>query len=171
MRPSVFMILVSSCLLAVAAASAAHRASGAEQSYLTADGRLAAPLELRDEQSGFAGVTGTIVRVQADGRYEIARFLNEQVEAPESQGQIKPDALRTLAETLQRQGFQALPEQIGQGSAVNAHRLILQFGGKKSTLMLPPGAEPKAAAGADGEPADRFATIVSTVQDLVGKRS
>ena len=46
----------------------------ARDKYITKDGKLGESLTFKDEQGGFAGVTGSIWAVQPDGSWEHKRF-------------------------------------------------------------------------------------------------
>jgi hypothetical protein len=48
--------------------------------YLTKEGKLRQPMEFRDGQTGFAGVTGTAWAVETDGSWMVFTFLNHRVQ-------------------------------------------------------------------------------------------
>jgi hypothetical protein len=57
-------------------------------------------LEVRDSQSGFAGISGTVWRIEPDGRYVGARFANQIEGPPVLSGKLDPQTLARLAELL-----------------------------------------------------------------------
>ena len=133
--------------------------------------RLPAPLTLRDGQQGVVGESGTIVTIERDGRFRVARFVNARIEAPHRKGMLRAEAIRKLARTFARVHAADLPGVMSRSAAANAHRLQLSVGKQMSTLTLFPGetAEQAAAAFARSglNPAIRFLDLWITAQNLL----
>jgi hypothetical protein len=161
-RSAPFTALLAICSIAVAAAQAAQ-----------ARPRLPARLVLRDAQQGVAGESGTIVTIERDGRFQVARFLNRRVEAPNHRGVLRPEATRKLARTFARVGAANLPGEMSRSSAANAHRLQLSVDKRVSTLTLFPGETAKHAAAelarSGPNPASGFLELWVTAQNLVAR--
>lgn len=135
---------------------------------------LSARLVLRDSQDGFAGTTGILCIIEVNGRYSVARFVNEKIEPPMRTGQLNPDAIFELASSLKKQQIQTLPAQIGDGPAVNPRRLSIQYGNTHTQLSLNPGEDShKALVGNEqksNDPSYRFLVVANTVLRLVGQQ-
>lgn len=133
---------------------------------------LTARLELRDSQDGFAGSSGILCVVEMDGRFSVARFVNEKIEMPMRSGRLNSGALAELASTLKAQQLQTLPAQIGEPPAVNPRRLGIQYGSTRAQLILNPGEDiGKALAAQEQMPSNpkyRFLVVASTILRLVG---
>lgn len=138
-------------------------AAGVEP-YLTPDGRLRAELELRESQSGFAGVTGTVWTVEPGGCWSRAAFLNDRVRPPEQRGRLSGKLLAELAGLLRDHGFAALPTQTGVPPPVNPHTRSIRFGDSVRKLVLPP---PSVKEGTVGETALRFQSLFDALLDLL----
>src|SRR5262249_61088339 len=69
--------------------------------YLTADGRLKERLEVRDTQSGFAGVSGTYWVIEPDGSWstgQVRSWVKGGKAAPSATGKLTPAQLPDLPE-------------------------------------------------------------------------
>jgi hypothetical protein len=95
-------------------------------------------LEVRDSQSGFAGISGTVWRIEPDGRYVGARFANQIEGPPVLSGKLDPQTLARLAELLRSDAWQSLPAHLGEGDPVNVRTLSISQGARTVTLELPP---------------------------------
>jgi hypothetical protein len=93
--------------------------------------------ELRDGQSGFAGVTGTIWRIAADGVVTISRFVNSGEVDASIAGKISTADLAKLRKQFAENRFETLPASMGVAPAVNQRTLTLTRGGKTVVLSLP----------------------------------
>jgi len=135
--------------------------------------RLPARLILRDGQQGVVGESGTIVTIERDGRFQVARFANHRIEGPHQKGILWAEAIRNLARTFARVHAADLPGVMSRSAAANPHRLQLSVGKRMSTLTLFPGetAEQAAAALARSgpNPAIRFLDLWITAQNLVAR--
>lgn len=100
---------------------------------------LAAPLAIKDTQSGFAGETGTVWTIAPDCTYTVARQIGLQLLAPEKHGRLTPEQQSRLKELLDRMSSAALPREVGGGPQVNARRVTVSYGKMESVLTLPPG--------------------------------
>jgi hypothetical protein len=153
----------------IACASHAAERTGETGAFMGPDGRLLAPIELKDAQEGFAGLSGTQWTIEPGGTYRVSRFVNERVAVPHRTGRLTATQLTRLAALMQAQDFLGLPSQLGTEQKINPHRISVSFGSRVSTLVLPPGRDPAQAATA-GEldaPATRLVTIGQTIRALV----
>src|SRR4051812_35518070 len=87
--------------------------------YLTKDGKLKQPLEFRDGQGGFAGVTGIAWAVETDGSYTVFTFLNDRVQKTLRKGKLSEKQLAALAAHLAAQDVARLPEALGGFKGAN----------------------------------------------------
>jgi hypothetical protein len=133
--------------LVFAGVVAGQESSGEDASAYLAekDGRkeLKAPLTLREEQSGFAGTTGTVFTIEPSGRWRVERFRrvggDKEELTPVRSGTLSQSDLEALAKALASQDLAGLAEKAGREPKVNAHRITIRFGTKASTLEgLPP---------------------------------
>jgi hypothetical protein len=114
--------------------------------YLTEkDGRkeLKAPLTVREEQSGFAGTTGTVFTIEPSGRWRLERFRpaggGKEHLTPVRTGTLSLAQLETLAKALAAHDLAGLAAKTGREPKANPHRVTIRFGQKTSTLEgLPP---------------------------------
>lgn len=136
---------------------------------------LAAKLELRDSQDGFAGTTGILYSIEADGRFTLAHFVNEKIQPPARRGSLDPAALKALASVLEAQRLRELPVQIGEPPAVNPRRLVIQHGNTRTTLLLQAGADIATTLNAHEKtresPTYRFLIVAQTILRVVGPDS
>lgn len=163
----------SPCLLCLLFASWTVIAvvAGAD-AYLTPEGRLHAPLELRESQSGFAGVTGTRWTIAPDGRWTRAGFINDQVRPPDRQGRLSGQQLAELAGRLAQQGFTALPARLGQPPPINPRTLSIRFGTDETALVLHPDEARNAdLTGQAGAFRELFEVLVELLESSAGCRS
>ena len=143
--------------------------------YIELDGTLRAPLVLRDAQDGFAGQTGEIWTIERGGHFSIARFVNENINAPRWQRDLTLVERRDLANLLSAHHLLSLPAALGGDPKVNAHSLTLSFGKLKSEMKLGAGEDPtQAKAPPEGEsqagPWRDFAAIVRALEALAKDR-
>lgn len=104
--------------------------------FLAPDGRLQAELELRDAQSGVAGVTGTAWTIATDGRWTKALFFNERVQPPTCHGTLSQKQLTTLAQLLTQYDFATLLVRFGVPPPANPHTLDIRFDDVRRTLTM-----------------------------------
>jgi hypothetical protein len=130
-------------------------------------GMLPGPVELRDGQTGFAGLSGLAWTIDCEGNVTVARFLNEKTDAPHRTGRLSGQALQELASAFREQRFTDLTDSVGPGAQVNPRLLTLRYGEKTVTLRLPPGdpAEPDNIVGST-ELEARFITLAQCVKRL-----
>jgi hypothetical protein len=140
---------------------------------------LKAPLTLREEQGGIAGITGTEWTIEPSGQWRVARFSpnkdgTERLSTLRS-GTLSPADLESLARTLDGQDLAGLPEKTGPEAKANPHRITLRFGKKTATLEgCPPRRTPSiaenirkaanAVPGADAAVWERFANVAHAVE-------
>jgi len=159
--------------VAIWAASVQPPGEGGELSrFLRPDGLLREPIEFKDAQEGFAGVSGRIVTIEPTGKWRAARFLNDQVQEPDLLGQLTPQELSAVAGLFAAERFLESPAQLGRDVKVNRHLVSLRFGVKNSTLLLNPGEDPtpeSAPAPSDPQagPWRRFVAIVHGLKSYV----
>jgi hypothetical protein len=136
--------------------------------FLAPGGTLKERLLFRDVQEGFAGVSGEVWTIEPSGRISIARFLNEKTGAPDWERNLTPAELKSLAQTMATSRFLEWPASFGRDAKVNAHRLTLAFGEKKSTLVLQAGEvlTPEAAPPAGDSQAVVWGNFISVVQAI-----
>jgi hypothetical protein len=95
-------------------------------------------LELRDEMSGFAGLSGRMWAVEPDGRWSLALLQpagsGKVKEVVQESGQMKPDEIVALAKDLAAHDLAGLPANHGEIPKINPHRIVLKFGDKKMVL-------------------------------------
>lgn len=107
--------------------------------YLAKDGKLRHPLEFRDGQSGFAGLTGTAWRVEPDGSWAVATFRNDKVQRMLRKGKLSEKQLAALAGHLAGLDVAGLPEALGGFKGANPHVFSLRFGGLTATATVAAG--------------------------------
>ena len=95
-------------------------------------------LELRDEVSGFAGLSGRMWAVEPDGHWKLALLQpagsGKVKEVVQKSGQLKPDEIVSLAKDLAANDLAGLPGEHGESPRINPHRIVLKFGDKKVVL-------------------------------------
>jgi hypothetical protein len=101
--------------------------------YLTPEGNLRAPLEVRDEKKGFGTFAGMIYRVAPDGKWSITEIVRREPYF-RGQGQLTKVQLRKLAQALVRFDVLNLPN--AGRPLVNPHVLTIRFGGKTAELTF-----------------------------------
>jgi len=128
------------------------------------------PVEFRDGQTGFAGVSGTVWTVDAQGNVSVARFLNEKSDEPHQVGRLRAQDAAEIARASQLQRFADLPETLGERSEVNPRVLTLRYCQKTVTLLLPAGdpVDPDAIP-AVGEEEARFVAFARLVKRLAAQ--
>jgi hypothetical protein len=119
--------------------------------FITPNGELRGSLELKDEQEGFAGISGTIWKIAREGNIERYRFVNERTDEPYPMGRLNEDEIASLGHLLAREDFLGLPTDIKNHVHINPRRVSITFGSKTSTLMLEPGQSLEDAA-SHGDP-------------------
>jgi hypothetical protein len=133
---------------------------------LTEGERLRTTLEVRDAQSGFAGWSGTVTRIEPDGTFTVSRFLNDRIEEPHRQGRLDKDARSDLADALSQYDFLALPEELGQSPPINPRTITVSVGDRTSTLFLEPTVAATDIEVPPDSPEARLLGIVQTVETL-----
>jgi hypothetical protein len=109
--------------------------------YLTKAGdqfQLKHRLELRDEMSGFAGLSGRMWVVEPDGHWRFVQLQpagsGKVKEVVQKSGELKPDDIVSLAKDLAAHDLAGLPANHGEIPRINPHRIVLTFGDKKVVL-------------------------------------
>jgi len=105
----------------------------AESPYFQ-DGKLTQTLEFKDAQGGFAGFSGNLWSISADGAWTKSPFLNATVREPTERGKLTADELKTLADALTKYDLLRLPERIGKPIGANPRVYSLTFGKKTDKL-------------------------------------
>jgi len=173
LRPAAYLVfLLGLCPMLVCQAAPTRNDL---RQFLTADGKLRSSLVLREAQQGFAGVSGEVWTIEPDGRFSIARFLNEKVDAPYWTRKLSAAECKGLARVLAARRFFELPDSLGSAAVVNPQLLTLTFGKKQSTLALVAGEEvTRETAPPPSDPQVRewrsFITIVLAMHDLAQNR-
>jgi hypothetical protein len=136
------------------------------KAYLTDEGLLRSPLEVRDEEGGFGTFAGKIYRVEPDGSWTVTNILRRKP-AVQSQGQLTKDQIVELAEALKRFDLENLPS--AGRPKVNPHTLTITFAGVNAVLTI--GVDRRANPPTRDDPAPdvagRFGGIVSAVRGLL----
>jgi hypothetical protein len=131
--------------------------------YWTADGRLQAPLEVRDEKKAFGTFAGLVYHIEPNGAWTITRIFRNRPQV-EAQGVLDKKELKKLAEALARYDALTLPSA-GQPQ-LNPHVLTVQFG--EHTAFLALGIDQVAAPAPPDSPAPgvigRFGGIAAAVR-------
>jgi len=132
--------------------------------YLTPDGKLKHPLEVKQVQGGFAGFTGVVFVVQADGKWTKGSVFNQEVK-PLASGQLNGDQLKGLAAELDK--YKLLTLKSEGRVMVNPSVVSVTFGKLKAELNQMGGAGvPKPD---DKTNAGRFGGVWSAVEKLTEK--
>jgi len=135
--------------------------------------RLPAELVLRDGQQGFVGESGSVVTIDREGRFRVARFVNDRIQPPHLHGLLRAEAIRELARAWARVNPADLPGVMSRSAAANPHRLQMSVGKRTSTLTLLPGETAQEAAAAlrrgGPNPATRFLELWITAQKAVAR--
>jgi hypothetical protein len=111
-------------------------AAGDETNSATKGSGLTEVIEIREAQSGFAGVSGTITRIEPDGAFTISHFLNEAVQAPHQQGRLTEEQQEGLSRLLEESDLSALPKELGERPEINEKVITVTVGEDSSTLFL-----------------------------------
>jgi len=123
--------------------------------HLTNDGKLGETLILKDGQSGFVGITGSIWTIDPDGSWEHKRFFNNRIDKADRQGELTAKKLQVLADVLAHAQMDKMPARVGEFGGTNPHVVILSWGKDQCVWTLPPGSpEPK-------HPASPFCKLTS----------
>src|SRR5262245_29583169 len=88
--------------------------------YMTRDGKLARPLEVRDVQGGAAGFTGKQWTVEPSGEWALARVWNGKREV-ERRGHLTKEQLTALAGALQSYRLASLASKKQGKARPNPH--------------------------------------------------
>jgi hypothetical protein len=128
--------------------------------YLTKDGTLMHTLEILDVQGGFAGFTGTLLKVQPDGAWK-RTSVNFNKTKTLGEGQLTKAQLADMAKGLAKYDLLHLADE-GK-PMVNPHNVTITFG--KHTCELRLGGGKKLPEPGDGV-AGRYAGVVQTAQEL-----
>ena len=157
--------------LLLCGATCKSQAASADIDGFFEQSELAAAVELTETQEGFVGRTGTIWTISPSGAWQVARFVNDSVNAPHQTGQLSEEELEMLAEVFASNQFLALPADLTPDVAVNPHLITVRFGEQGSSLALEPNAEGADLAdlirdaGSDRE--EKLLAIVRVILDLV----
>jgi hypothetical protein len=109
---------------------------GSPADYLSADGRLKERLEVRETQSGFAGVTGTYWVIEPDGSWstgQVMSWVKGGKGAPSATGKLTAAQLAELAKALARHDLARLPHDGRPGG--NPHVVTIRFGERSVSLF------------------------------------
>lgn len=124
---------------------------------------LLTALELREGQGGFVGTSGLVWRVEPDGSYAVARFLNANEQPPHRRGRLPPARLAALGAVLHHARLHELPAALGTPGRLNPHTTELRYGTRHIVKTGPPG-EPEAGAAAPSPAQARFEQLVSAIK-------
>jgi hypothetical protein len=131
---------------------------------------LTAPLTIEDTQDGFAGQTGTVWTIASDCSFVVAQQIGPRSD-PIKQGRLTAGQQARLGEQLARSAVADIPEQLGNASPpVNARRIALSYGGKRSVFTLPAGGGGlnDLRASTRDPSAGRLLDLAETVKDITG---
>jgi hypothetical protein len=139
-------------------------AGDGKDGYLTKDGQLKATLTVTNVQGGFAGFTGTRLKVEPDGKWTLARVFQKKDKTLKS-GKFNEGQLKQLAAVLAKYDLDGLKDE-GKAS-VNPHVVTVEFGKHKATLTL--GTGKPLPAPSTTSVAGRFSGIDKLRKDLMMK--
>ncbi|HET6468326.1 MAG TPA: hypothetical protein VFG43_08115 [Geminicoccaceae bacterium] len=111
-------------------------------------------IEIRQAQSGFAGVTGKIWTVEPSGAWRVQSFMNDRIEPAAHSGQLEPGQLATLAAGLEQLNLPDLPSRLGEPPPVNPSTVTISYGGTQVTAVIEPGTEDALARPPAASPPD-----------------
>jgi hypothetical protein len=130
---------------------------------------LAAPLVLKDLQSGFVGQTGTVWTVAPDCSFTIARQIGAKVGDPHKKGRLTAEQRQRLAVLIGRMDLAGFPDRIGGAPQPNARQITVSYGRTSSVLTLPPGGNADALSVADRDRRIRqLLELVHTLGGMIG---
>jgi hypothetical protein len=138
------------------------------EGYLTKDGKLAQPLEIRDVQGGFAGFTGTYIKVDAEGKWSRGKAQNDKL-TEESTGTLSKEDLAKLAKALAGHDLLNLKNQ-GKPST-NPHVVKIVFGKHEAVWNMGTAAKlPKYDPKAKDSVEQRYVGVMEAVRELTGTK-
>src|ERR1700693_1909911 len=85
---------------------------------------LAAPLVVKDLQSGFVGQTGTVWTIAPDCSFTVARQTGTKIGDPHKHGRLSPEQRQRLADMIRRSDLAGYPDRLGGAPQPNAHQII-----------------------------------------------
>jgi hypothetical protein len=128
---------VLSVLSLVIAASSVGGAD--DEGLLTKEGKLRHVIEFREGQGGFAGVTGVAWKIETDGSWSVATFLNDRTTKTIREGKLNEKQLAALASHLTALDVADLPKQLGEFKGANPRSFLLRIGDRTTTVTAGPG--------------------------------
>jgi hypothetical protein len=140
----------------------------ATPAFSMGDNPMDKTLEVRVLQSGFAGITGTIYRIEPNGEFVARNVINEVEGEIIKSGQLNLEEMNAIAETLRDTDVEALPPATEIPVPVNPAMIELRYGDKTHLATLPAG-DPE-LSGCEGNPASdlcRVQKLSSTVANSV----
>ncbi|HYV39917.1 MAG TPA: hypothetical protein VE988_29795 [Gemmataceae bacterium] len=135
--------------------------------YLTKDGKLTNPLEIRDLQGGFAGFTGNFYKVGVDGKWSTGKVFQQKM-TEEKSGTLGKDDIAKLAKALAKYDLEGLKSEGKQGT--NPHVVTIKFGKVEATLSLGTGEPLPKVDGKMKTAGQRYAGVVEAVTEAIGKK-
>lgn len=134
-------------LLLVAGTHCPCGRAGDINEYLAKDGKLRERVELRDEQLGFAGATGTGWLIEPSGEWKVIRIVDGTPQGdPIRSGTLNDRQIAALANHLASHDLLGLPARLGEEPKVNPRRVTLAFGAMSFLLFWTPGSDLRDAA-------------------------
>jgi hypothetical protein len=165
-RPTILTCLAAVILGAAVAAQPVPAVPDKLADYLTPDGNLRSPLEVRDEKKGFGTFAGTVYRVEPGGQWSITRIIRNQL-IPDNQGLLTKTELRKLAGALLEFDMLTLPS--AGRPLVNPHVMTISYGPRQAVLTF--GVDQVATRPNANDPAPdvvgRFGGIANAVRGLL----
>ncbi|HEY1261201.1 MAG TPA: hypothetical protein VGF34_18270 [Stellaceae bacterium] len=130
---------------------------------------LAAPLTVKDLQSGVVGDTGTVWTIEPDCSFTVARQIGLKVGDPQRRGKLTPEQQRHLHELMAKVEA-AAPAAPAVPPQANARKVMFAYGGKTAVLHLAPGGGELHAlrAAAEGDHAARMLDLAAAVKAMTG---
>jgi hypothetical protein len=132
---------ILTCCALIVMFSLSASSSDPQDEYLKENGgqpALKNRLVLREEQAGFAGVSGRMWVVEPDGRWSVMDIkpagTGKVRETTRQSGKLTPEELTALAKDLAAHNLVGLPKNVGELVRANPHRIILKFGDKETIL-------------------------------------
>jgi hypothetical protein len=131
--------------------------------YLTKDGTLKDPLEVKDVQGGFAGFNGKAWVIETSGDWKLLKVVGEKTDV-EAKGTLTKEQLAALAKEFAKYDLMGLLGKTEGKPMTNPRVVTVKSGKKDATLNLPAGG-PLPKPEADSVPG-RFSGIAAAVADL-----
>jgi hypothetical protein len=106
---------------------------------LSGDHPMEDTLELRVLQTGFAGVTGTVYRIEPSGAFVAKTVINDGEGDVVRTGHLDLAEMTAITEHLKAADLEKLPARSETFTGINPALIDVRYGGVNRILSLPPG--------------------------------